>query len=88
MSTAQVVIIGQHDFASIVSCFPDKRYIIIMTNDAATLSQSTSCSLGEHDSQCIVPMCHESIQALHGELRPFMEVLLACTEVYYFAIRR
>jgi hypothetical protein len=46
MEKADVVVISQLDFSEVVGCFPDKRYILVLSNDAATLSQSVSCSFG------------------------------------------
>lgn len=50
-----MIVISQLDFSSAVSCFPDKRYILVLSNDAATLSQSVSCSFGAPPPQGALP---------------------------------
>jgi len=64
MEEADVIVISQLDFSSAVSCFPDKRYILVLSNDAATLSQSVSCSF---DDERIIGMLG------HTMLNPIFE---------------
>lgn len=71
MEKADVVVISQLDFSEVVGCFPDKRYILVLSNDAATLSQSVSCSFD--DERIIGMLGHTMLNPIYENNGPLVE---------------
>jgi len=77
IDVADVIITSVLHFREIVKSYPDKRYILVMTNDAATLSLDLGCDI--EDGRIIAVLHHTALQplaenngALRGDRRHFM----------------